>query len=1062
MGVVAVAASAGGLEATSLMAKSLALDVGCCYVIAQHMSPHHKSMLVELLSRETELKILELEDDTKPSPNIVYIPPPGKDVIFSEGHFRLTEPVGHQASPKPSADRLFTSLATNFGRHVIGVVLSGTGSDGSYGIQAIRENGGITIAQEPASCKYDGMPTSAIKTGCVDLILTPQQIGERIATIRTCPDNLEAVRELQKGTQQTRDLFQILLSQTLVDFRNYKESTFNRRIHRRMVSKGILAFEDYVAVCRQSPDEVHALYRDLLISVTRFFRDGRQFELLANNIKKRVDAKDRGKPIRVWVAGCATGEEAYSVAITLVEAMGGLSELGDEDLQVFATDIDESSLDVARQGSYPVTALADIPNALVANYFDVKGERIVVKQKLRSTIMFSRHNVFQDPPFISMDLVTLRNVLIYFNTTLQERVLTRIAYSLQEDGLLFLGSSETVGAMERSFVHIEPEGRVFKKRDPKSQAALVDFSFKPYQLPRDNAPHKSRAHIKAVDDWEIFDVVAGAVLQDGLLINRSQTVLRIFGDLAAYSTLTKSTLGQNTLSILKRPLAMDAASLSLVAVKNNEQKSGQWHELEHKPGSFVQITAYPVPENDHFDERLIMIGFRAREKSEPRAEGTEHSAYVTFLEEELSQTRDALQVTIEQLQTSNEELQSVNEELQSSNEELQSTNEELQTSNEELQSTNEELITVNEEMLVNASQLERTTAELGSVIENTPTTLLMLDTGLVIRHASSMARETFGLQGRSLGLGHLSQAEIPRGYPNLVEICSNSLVDRQTSKESFTTGTTSNTLHIAPIQNSAEDLLGLVVLVDNEANMPRLMAKIRSMSRIGTWRLNASKGTSVASVEVLEMMGRTAEENPLSLDDEMRHVHPDDRQRVRECLECAIRDLADFEYVHRLRHKNGNYLQFEVSGHAFRDTDSQDVLVVGVMRNYSEGVLGDALLRQYDEITTSAEIGLFSYDVRFAQSYWNRGLRMLLGIDPDEEPDLERMLAVFAEDSKPRIGAQIQHAIDSGEGFQVSVNLSRADGSDAALRCTASVSSGVNGRTSHVYGAFQQVFGSTG
>ena len=444
--MIGIASSAGGLEAISLLVQNLPQNANAVYVVAQHMSPTHKSVLSTLIARETRLQVQELETETRPEPDTIYVTPPNTDVTYLNGTLWLRHPSGHAASPKPSADRLFKCLAAECGEHCMGIVLSGTGSDGSYGVQAIREAGGITIAQEPATAKYDGMPTSAIETGCIDLTLSPEQIGTHLEKILARPRNFEALRDLMDTPSPLGDLFGILLARTQVDFRDYKENTLNRRVARRMTALGIDSYDAYVDYCRSNADEVDALHRDLLISVTRFFRDPHQFHHLKSELKETFASRTTG-PIRIWIVGCATGEEAYSVAIIIAELLGGISALAKRNVQVFATDIDQRAIEVARRGVYPITAAGDVPAELLPDYFVVGETDITVRPELRAVTLFSHHNVFQDPPFINVDLVSIRNLLIYFNLSLQERVLSRLHYALSSTGLLFLGTSESVGEM---------------------------------------------------------------------------------------------------------------------------------------------------------------------------------------------------------------------------------------------------------------------------------------------------------------------------------------------------------------------------------------------------------------------------------------------------------------------------------------------------------------------------------------------------------------------------------------------------------------------------------------
>ncbi|NNK77451.1 MAG: PAS domain S-box protein, partial [Litoreibacter sp.] len=349
--IIGIGSSAGGLEALRALASRLPSNIGCAYVVVQHMSPQHKSLMTSLIDRETALSVVDVEDGVAPQPDTIYVTPPRHDVMFRAGRLRLMPASTDAAKPKPSVDRFLLSLAEEIDERAVAVILSGTGSDGAYGVQAIREAGGITIAQDDESAKYDGMPNAAVRTGCVDLVLKPDQIATHLRKILQSAGNLEAFQEDSGAASSLAGLLQIVLARTRVDFREYKTTTVQRRVERRMTAMGCASSADYVTLCRNSPREIDALFKDLLISVTRFFRDKTEFEGFAAALRALVAQKPQG-PLRIWVAGCATGEEVYSIAILLAEAMGGPDALAASNTQIFATDIDRNALDVARRGEY--------------------------------------------------------------------------------------------------------------------------------------------------------------------------------------------------------------------------------------------------------------------------------------------------------------------------------------------------------------------------------------------------------------------------------------------------------------------------------------------------------------------------------------------------------------------------------------------------------------------------------------------------------------------------------------------------------------------------------------
>lgn len=1054
--IVGIAASAGGLEATSLLAQNLPADQDCCYVIAQHMSPTHKSMLVQLLSRETTLAVEEVQDRTVPVANTIYVPPQGHDVIFDGDAFLLRKPQSHAAAPKPSADRLFRSLAREKGEHAIGIVLSGTGSDGSYGIQAIREASGITIAQEPASSKYDSMPVSAIRTGCVDLVLTPQQIGQNLELILERPRDLSSLKIINVDKTRNTDLYQILLAHTMVDFRQYKESTINRRIHRRMIAKGLEDFESYVELCRRSVEEVEALYRDLLISVTSFFRDPDHFAALSKHLRERISKSDGKDPIRVWVPGCATGEEAYTIAILVIEAMGGLDEVENDALQIFATDIDQQALAVARKGSYPASAASDIPSEYLDRYFEVSQEQLTVKAKLKNFVMFSRHNVFQDAPFISVDLVSIRNVLIYFSSRLQERVLTRIQYAMKPDGLLMLGTSETTGVQEDIFVQIENTAKIFRKRTTRLSNKLGRNL-----VPA--TPHLNPRHhdTPLIDDhqgesWARFDLLARAVVQNGLVTNRDRSVLKIYGDIAPFTEMTRPIAGGMTLNVLHKPLAFEAASMTLVTLKQREMRYGQWHNISGRDFDMVRMVAYPLPALDEREEDVVLIGFLTEMRPETEPEKGESSDYVTHLETELARSRETLQVTIEQLQTSNEELQSVNEELQSANEELQSTNEELETTNEELQSTNEELITVNEELLVNTAQLERISAELRGLIHALPAKAIMLDQGLLIRHASGQALTDFGIRDRGHSLGHLSQINLPPGYPPLIEICSQALIDRKPRRFNFETEGGSKILSVAPLISNDDQLIGLVVLAVTDETIVRPVLRVLShFGSVGTWQFDPATRTTYWSEEAARIHGVDYDGTQRSLESAISFYHPEDRDRVVGKLEQAVKTGQGFQFSARLVRSNGNMAVIEAAGYTIKDNSGAVSTVIGVLRDRSRSYFEELLSLHHEELSGEAEMGFFCYDIGFDVPTWSPNLFRILGFGDDTTPSNEAILALFPIKTRLRIERILSDAMSTNTPYDFVETLVLPDGTERLCRARGRVAVDDMDKATHIYGSYQ-------
>jgi two-component system CheB/CheR fusion protein len=818
--IIGLGSSAGGLEAVRDFVGSLPTDLNVTYVVVQHMSPHHKSLMTELVARETKLKVRDVVDGLVPVANEIYITPPNSDVLLKDGALRLVDPSPQLASPKPSVDRFLLSLADEWGEKSVAIILSGTGSDGAYGVQAIRAAGGITIAQNSESAKYDGMPSSAVQTGCVDLILPPYEIGTYLTNILSSPRDFGELRRGEFEQTPLSDLLQILLARTRVDFREYKQTTISRRIERRMLALGIQSKEEYTQFCRTNPQAVDALYKDLLISVTRFFRDKQEFEDLNSKIPELIASKNGG-PLRVWLAGCATGEEAYSIAMLLSEALGGPDVVLKNHVQIFATDIDEEALLVARRGVYGFAALNDIPSDLADKYLMRENDHVRVIDNLRRAILFSHHNVCQDPPFQRIDLVCCRNLLIYFGNNLQQKVMNRFHYSMSANSWLLLGTAESVAGSDELFVQDIGAARLFRKRQIHAHSLNRSAVHKRLTggAQVSTALARPTSGTAQSTDGKMFEALAFGLGKNSMLVRDDYTIVKIFGNVSGFIDINENSTLKMSLDLLRSPLREEARSLISLSLKNKEQRRGVRHLIAKDDPEEVMLEVFPIVA-DSINERAALIVFKTVDRTQsvsksvkpPTTGDTATLEWIRSLEDEVSNTREALQQTIEELETSNEELQSLNEELQSTNEELQATNEELETSNEELQSTNEELITVNEELQVTTSELSGRTGELASILDSAPLVILVLDSALQITQATSAAAALFGLE-TPITNPHVSQCKMPDGYPALAPICIETLKLGETKEVEFSSGEESIKLSTSPYFDNRGAIRGVTVVI---------------------------------------------------------------------------------------------------------------------------------------------------------------------------------------------------------------------------------------------------------
>ncbi|MFY0690414.1 MAG: PAS domain-containing protein [Paracoccaceae bacterium] len=1075
--IIGIGSSAGGLEALRALASGLPDNIGCAYVVVQHMSPQHKSLMRSLIDRETALEVVDIEDGAAPQPDTIHVTPPRHDVVIRDGVLRLMPASTDAAKPKPSVDRFLLSLAEEMGERAVAVILSGTGSDGAYGVKAIREAGGITIAQDDASAKYDGMPNAAIRTGCIDLVLQPDQIATHLRKILQSAGNLEAFQEGSGATSALAGLLQIVLARTRVDFREYKMTTIQRRVERRMTAMGCASSADYVTLCRNSPREIDALFKDLLISVTRFFRDSAEFESFAAAIRKLVQRKPQG-PLRIWVAGCATGEEVYSIAILLAEAMGGAAALAASNTQIFATDIDRDALETARCGEYSQGALIDVPEDLVEGYFSQTPDGVRVVDALRSAVIFSDHNLCQDPPFMNMDLICCRNVMIYFGPKLQAKVLTRFHYAMGPEALLFLGTAETVAEAGHLFVPAGDQGQIFRKTaarrtKPYDPAALAGTWARPGAAGFGQSPGRSDPH-RPGDD--LFDGLARSLATDAVLVGADLGFRKIYGDISAYVTVAEGAGLSLEMALLKPPLRDEARSLVTLALKHGERRISS--RLERGPaGGALLMEAIPILSRQS-GERFALLTFTPQAPVEapsqtpgqtpgeadtaPAGLPARAGAAPRDVDLELSDVREALQVTIEALETSNQELQALNEELQSTNEELQATNEELETSNEELQSTNEELITVNQELQVNSAELKALNAELGSVLENVPIPLLVLDTACQIVRASRAAIELFKIADPSV-TPHLSQIALPYGFPRLMEICNTAMQTQMTVNRGFSSLGSGFELQCAPFLGESGQVIGTTLVFFQNPAMQSLSREITQMLDYAPVHLIRYTEDGV----VVRISAITASALGLTRQEAVGRTLP-------ELLRTsAARDGGeDLQLILRGEKADGLLPlaadavtpPLWVSAQKFRyhdpaeDTDYNVLVGADVSAIIDKERILTIQNESLELIQDISRIGYWRIDLPEQTLHWSDKVFEIYGLDPASfTPDLDTALEAFHPDDREAARQVINTGLRDRTGWKLRCRLVHARGHIIWVDYVAEVITDTHGQSTAIVGSFRDV-----
>lgn len=721
--VVGVGASAGGLEALQLMITHLPSDTGMSFIVAQHLSPSHRSMMVDLLVKDAPIPVCTAVDDEALHANTLYICPPNHNIELSrDNKIVLTSYVEARHTPRPSIDMLFESIATHKGENAIGIVLSGTGSDGSRGIRAIKAENGFGIVQDPNTAKFDGMPNSAINSGNVDLIVPPDQIGAELKSIvmfprdRTIDDEKVMPRETYSG------IIRLLKLHSKVDFSLYKENTILRRIERRMISLKIPKADDYLKHLEKHPEEISFLFSDMLIGVTSFFRDARAYEILKRELRDYL-AEKKDKVIRIWSAGCSTGEEPYTLAIILSDILG--SKASEYKIQIFATDIDEHAISFAREAMYPESALQFLPKEIKNKYFTVRHEMYDLIKPVKSLVIFSLHDINRDPPFLRLDLISCRNLMIYFTTELQRLLLPTFHYALNPGGLLMLGLSESIGVFQEQYRVVSKSAKIYESvlvRKSLPPERTLRTRHVPDYIESSSVPVKDAVMPAKKLDSEYSNLIVQAlkelVLPNALVINTNQDIVFSEGG----NDLLVRPEGVPTNNVVKNfhpKLVVELRSaLHEISAGKDFYDTGYQNVILRDESVWVRLILAKIVRGSPLGDLIVIFGDIERPfglTALQDFEGNISSEVVKEQERLLSRTRDQLQNVIEELETSNEEMQAVNEEMQSSNEELQSSNEELETTNEELQSTNEELQTAYAELRMAYEDKEQQQAELISL-----------------------------------------------------------------------------------------------------------------------------------------------------------------------------------------------------------------------------------------------------------------------------------------------------------------------------------------------------------
>jgi two-component system CheB/CheR fusion protein len=759
--IVGVGASAGGLEAFRSLLQTLPANTGMAFVFVQHLDPEHESLLTKLLSHATRMPVMEVTEGTAVQPDHVYVIPPNTAMGIRDGILHLLARRNRDGKHMP-VDYFFESLAENEGSRAIGVILSGVATDGTLGLTAIKAAGGITFAQDGKSAKYDGMPRSAVAAGCVDFVFSPEGIARELRRIGLhpylgIPDGTAAETRLTHRDEGLRKIFALLRNATSIDFTHYKRSTINRRIARRMVLRKMSSLGQYVKYLHENTAELTALYEDILIHVTGFFREPDTFRALKDTIlPKLLRHRAPRDPLRIWVAGCSTGEEVYSIAICALEYLR--SQNSSAAIQIFATDVSETALERARAGLYSESAMSGLSRERVRQFFVRSDGGYQIIKALREVCIFARQDLAKDPPYSRLDLLTCRNVLIYMEPVLQKRIMTIFNYALKPTGFLVLGKSESISGFSELFTPVGRKRKIYSKKSSDTRPGLDLPAARPKQAPpeslaRPDVPPRFDAQKEA--DRIVMNHYAPA----GLVASDDLQILHFRGNVAPYLAPSP---GRASLGLLRMVQPEFAADLRAAIHRARKQQRPARKDgiLVKRNGHVNELSLEVVPFKGDAGEWFFLVLFQESRVADAEVPGaaasTKKSARdngmdAARLGRELQSTKEHLQSIIEEHEATNEELKSANEEVLSSNEELQSTNEELETAQEELQSTNEELVTTNEQLQNRNQELSQLSDDWSNLLSGLQIPIVMLGNDRRIRRFTSPAEKLLNLLPSDIG-----------------------------------------------------------------------------------------------------------------------------------------------------------------------------------------------------------------------------------------------------------------------------------------------------------------------
>ncbi len=996
--VIGIGASAGGLEALQEFFSDMPPDPGAAFVVVQHLSPDYKSLMDELLARFTKMVIHRVEDGMSIEENHIYLIPPRKNMTIFHGKLLLTDQKKDKSLNLP-IDIFLRSLARDQEKNAIGIILSGTGSDGTLGIRAIKEYGGMAMVQDDRSAKFDGMPRSSISTGMVDFILPPAKLADELVNYIRHPfikktDNIENL--INQDEHLLSKVIALLRDVKGVDFSDYKDNTIIRRLEKRISINRFENLQDYVHFLTNNNREISTLFNELLIGVTRFFRDSEAYKKLETEvIPQLLRQTAKNEEIRVWVTACSTGEEAYSIAILFLESMSQRNLM--REVKIFATDVDTNALEYAGTGLYPESIASDVSSKRLNHYFVRRDGGYQINDTVRGMIIFAKHDIMRDPPFSKIDLISCRNLLIYLNIPAQQRVLSLFYLSLNENAFLFLGTSESVGTLTDGFDTLDSKAKIYQRRQGFSPPYLDSFG--KTRIQRNHADLSGASTLlkarkpKVLMFDAMFDEIVGAFVPPSVIIDQNYDVLHTIHQVNKFITLPVGQVSFNLLKMLPKQLGVMVSSLLRRVEKSRNPIELTDITLPELPETTITVSGRKFTDS-RSGEVYFLISFLESDRKEKNKKkqkidhlpGNDHYLErIEELEKELQFKGESLQATVEELETSNEELQSSNEELIASNEELQSTN-------EELQSVNEELYTVNSEYVKKIEELTELNADMDNLMKNTHIGTIFLDNSLNIRKTNDVASELTNIRASDIGrpIHHFSFENLYKGFLTDIYKVVEDLKPRD--REVRDSNNEWYLVRIIPYRTAENAVEGIIVTFVNITNLKESLKQIDELSsqmemameidEISWWNWNCKTNKVVAGKSKYSLLGFKPDEIGPDLKDWTSRIHPDDQEKAMQAMRDHLSGKNTvYEVEYRMQTKDGSYLWFRDKGAvSSRDDDGNPLMICGVVMNIS---------RQVEEKLNFKKLNLMFKTMKQGVVYQDAQGRIV-----DANPAAERMLGL--------------------------------------------------------------------